>query len=144
MQQHYGVSWLLFLQCSVTFVTVFTMWCDLCYFHRPYWCDSQQYCPFYTVYIYNCHSLHVKEKSLLYLILTVFTFIHNFCCVFVKYSELPFIMLNLILKCYIVSSYILYLVHSKFLSLTVTVLLSVNGSDSVYSVARGWCTYGLL
>jgi len=53
-------------------------------------------------------------------------------------------MFNLILKCYIVSSYILYLVHSKFLSLTVTVLLSVNGNDSVYSVARGWCTYGLL
>lgn len=62
MQQHYGVSWLLFSQCSVTFVTVFTMWCDLCYFHRPYWCDSQQYSPFYTVHIYSCHSLHVKEK----------------------------------------------------------------------------------
>jgi hypothetical protein len=73
-------------------------------------------------------------KSLLYF--DILNVIFNFYCVFRKVQWVTFHYVKLNLKCYIASSHIMYLVHSKFLSLTVTVLVSVHGSESVYSVAR--------
>jgi hypothetical protein len=50
---------------------------------------------------------------------------------FWKYNELLSIMLYLILNCYIVSSYIKYLVHSEFFSIIVTILATLHGSELV-------------